>query len=109
MRWSEIVNLLGSIASVTGVSLLWLKDTIKLTPDEIIAVAVAASFVLGLATTGVLVIRYGYRRWALQGDALAKVVYLTLAFPAVMFSMILIGISVNKLMISIDWNWFFRP
>jgi hypothetical protein len=104
----EIVNILGSIASITGISLLWLKDNNHFSPMDILAISVAVSFCLGLATLGVVICRYFYYRWFSQKDLLVKITYFALAIPIISCLMIMIVLFINKVVISTRFEWFFN-
>jgi hypothetical protein len=103
------VNILGSVASITGVSLLWLRGRDPFGVEEILSVAVTASFALGLLTVGVfLVRRIEARRIRGQGEV-ALWGYRLLAYPIVLVVSFLILLTTNKILLSFPLDWFLRP
>ena len=54
-RLKEAVNLAGSVASLTGISLLWLKD---MAPTATLAAAVPAYFLASLLSIGIFALAY---------------------------------------------------
>ena len=104
----DIVNLIGSIASITGISLLWLKDTTNVSPVFIFSVAIVVSFCFGLLVLDVFLIQYFYRRWFSGRDMLIKVLYFTLAAPVVSVLIILFTMVLGKVLRSPEFKWFFR-
>ena len=80
MAIKETINLAGSIASITGVSLLWVKGLAPLT-NVVIAVPVffvASLLVVGLLTSAWLGFAKGYSEFVDAGW-IAKVAYSSLA------------------------------
>jgi hypothetical protein len=106
--FSEILNFLGSLASVTGVSLLWLKGSGTLDLETIAAVAVSASAVLGLASFLVWALFSGYRRYLIQSPVALRLAYFALGGPVCLFVGALLAAIANKLFLSIPWSWFFH-
>ena len=80
MAIKETINLAGSIASITGVSLLWVKGLVPLT-NVVIAVPVffvASLLVVGLLSSAWLGFAKGYSKFVDAG-CIAKVAYSSLA------------------------------
>ena len=66
LSWIEIIQLLGSIASVTGISLLWIRQ--RATPDpitlmKILTIAIVVFLALTLFSVIILIIQYGARQF----------------------------------------------
>ena len=104
----EVVNFLGSLASVTGVSLLWLKGEREIDLGTILAISLSASGALGLASLFAWALIAGYKRYLDKTSVMLKIAYFTLGIPAIFFVGLLIALSANKLVISVDWFWFLR-
>ena len=107
-RIIEILNMLGSIASIAGISLLWVKGNSRVNAFDIPFFFLAVSFGFGVVAAGLFAIRYYYRRLPASADWLVKSTYFCIAVPVVTFVLILISLCGNKLLISIDWDWFTR-
>lgn len=105
----DIVNILGSIASITGISLLWLKGNSHFSPLDIVVISIAVSFCLGLATLGVVIFRYLYYRWFSQRDLLVRIAYFALAIPIIICLMTMIALFTNKVVTSPEFQWFIKP
>lgn len=73
----ELVNFIGSIASITGISLLWLKGSINISPDVIVAAVLGVSFCFGLLLLEVLILRSFYRKFVFGRSSLFKTVFLS--------------------------------
>jgi len=76
------VSVAGSIASVTGISLLWLRDRID--PETAFTVplfALTASIGLGFSALAYRAFMRGYDRWARNAETSVKVAYVSLAAP----------------------------
>lgn len=107
-RVAATVNILGSIASITGVSLLWLKGRGPFSIEEILSVAASACFALGLATTSIFLVRKVEARLTQRQGELAKWGYRLLAYPIALVAGLLILLLTNKLMINSPFDWFLR-
>jgi hypothetical protein len=83
LRFIEVINILGSVASVTGVSLLWLKNEVSLDYlfFEIPAIAVMVSLMLGFSSILYYCIRNIFVRHFSSRDALLKVSFFAFAIP----------------------------
>ena len=82
----DFIHITGSIASVTGISLLWIKDLIH-APSLVLLVAIpviiTATFLsFGLAFFAFALVRYGYRTFALKEDFAWKAIYLCFSIAA---------------------------
>jgi amino acid transporter len=89
----EIVNFIGSIASITGISLLWLKGTENINPVDILATTVVVSISFGFLFLGIGIILYIYRRWVKNLDWVWKIVFFCLFLPITGVSIWLIAVS----------------
>jgi hypothetical protein len=105
----EIVNTVGSVASITGVSLLWLKGDGPLAWENVVGVAMIVASCVGLASALAWLLLQGYRRFAAEASLLQKVAYIGLGVPGTVLGGVLLALLANKLFISINWNWFFQP
>lgn len=107
-RVVSTVNILGSVASITGVSLLWLKGRGPFRVEEILSVAVTASVALGLVTIGVfLVRRIEVMRVRSHGEV-ALWGYRLLAYPVLLVASLFILLIANKILLNFPFDWFFR-
>ncbi|SRR6266581_2389416 len=83
IRWIEVVNVAGSIASVTGISLLWFKDRID--PETAFITvplfAITASLGLGFSALAYHAFIRGYDHWARNAETSVKLAYVSLAVP----------------------------
>lgn len=73
----DIITLAGSIASITGVSLLWLKELLP-SANIVLGVptlAVASILVVALASTAYLLFRTGYSKIAGDRGGAVKLIY----------------------------------
>ena len=104
----EIVNTVGSLASITGISLLWLKGDGPVAWENVVGVAMIVALCVGLASALAWLLLQGYRRFAAQGSLLVKVAYIGLGAPGAVLGGILLALLANKFFISINWNWFFQ-
>src|SRR5688500_2025464 len=77
----EIVNLVGSVASITGITLLWLKDTLPISPLDVPWAAGIVSVFIGIMAVCVIIFRSIYVRWFRNKDIVVKVAFFTLAAP----------------------------
>lgn len=90
MEWNKFrdaVNLGGSVASITGISLLWLN---QLTPSvNLLAltpiVVIAALLSVGCVTLAVYLLRSGYQSFVQSATFSMKVVYWCFAGAAMIF------------------------
>lgn len=94
-RWVEAVNLLGSLASITGISLLLLKEKIP-SAERIgysLAVLFTCSFALGICAALFITIRDLHSdippKWRIPAYALGLPVVIFLAFMLVMAGYVL--------------------
>lgn len=87
----EIVNFIGSIASITGISLLWFKGSSDTSPIQVVWIALIVSLCFGFLTLCVAIIRYIYLRWIRSWDVLWKITYFALAAPLIFCLAVFIG------------------
>ena len=86
-----ITNLLGSIASITGIALLWIKTGTSVSLIDIVWVGGFVSVCFGLLMLGVVLIRAAYVKFVKSKDVLVKIVYFALATPIVALGMAMIA------------------
>jgi len=83
IKWTEVVSVAGSIASITGISLLWLRDRID--PGTAFVTvplfALTASIGQGFSALAYRAFMHGYDRWARNAETSVKVAYVSLAAP----------------------------
>lgn len=104
----ELFHFLGTLASVTGVSLLWLKDRVTIRPEDIVAVAISVAFVLGVLTAaGTLIWRIYLAHIRRHGRSWTAV-YFLIGSPVMIFIAGIVLLLVNKFMINFPFDWFFR-
>jgi len=103
----EIVQMVGAIASITGVSLLWLKRPILDNFDNIAFIAVFAALWLAIISIVILVIIELYLRHFKTEAALRKIVFFIVSVVLALLFLGILGLIGNKIVISINWNWFF--
>jgi len=90
----DIINLLGSIASITGISLLWAKNGTSVSLIEIIWVGGFVSVCFGLLAFGLILIRSGYHKYVKSKDVLVKTVYFAIASPIIALGMSIIAAGI---------------
>lgn len=90
----DAVHFLGSIASITGITLLWLRGTIAISPLEIGWFACIVSLFIGLTATFIVLIRHTYIRWIRHKDMVVKVAFFGLATPISTLLIIMVGFAV---------------
>jgi hypothetical protein len=97
--WLDLVNVAGSVASITGISLLWMRDCIDWSEAAITMpiLAVFSAIVLGGLTLGFIGLRYGYRRWAKPRDSAWRIAYLAFAIPLAIAFTTAVGASGRSL------------
>ena len=73
----DVVNIAGSVASITGISLLWMKEKIHAANllFSVPVVASAAFLSLGLVATAFVAIRFYYFEFFASRDNAIKVMY----------------------------------
>lgn len=74
----ELVNLVGSVAGITGVSLVTASNSLGKTPANILAVVVTATLLLGIGTLAVGFARGAFVRYSASMDGFWKVGVLSL-------------------------------
>lgn len=109
VSYLEIVNAVGSLASITGISLLWFKGDGPLSWENVVGTAMIVASCVGLASALAWLLLQGYRRIAAEGSLFVKVAYIGLGLPGAVLGGVLLMLVANKLFISINWNWFFQP
>lgn len=89
-RIIDVIHLLGSIASITGISLLWLKPELNVITlfFDIPIIAFLVLLSLGIVSYGIIAIRFGYSKLLINKDLLWKTAYFSTAI-----SIIFAGIS----------------
>jgi hypothetical protein len=104
----DALNIVGSVASITGISLLWIKDltgSIDWGLVSVVALIVPAQF--GLLSGLVWLLMAGYQKFVSQHSVLIKVFYFGIGGPAIPICCFAAAALVNKIVISINWEWFF--
>ena len=93
----DVVNIAGSVASLTGISLLWLKDRVPsaklFAVIPVVAIVVALS--LGLVSLAFVLIRYGYRKLVATRDAAIKLMCLCLSVAVALFLLSIAGYFIS--------------
>jgi hypothetical protein len=90
----DAVHFLGSIASITGITLLWLRGTVAISPLEIAWFACIVSLFVGLTATFIALVRHIYIRWFRHKDMVVKVAFFGLATPISTLLIIIVGVAV---------------
>ena len=105
-RWIDIIHVVGSVASITGISLLWLKATFNVHTLVITipTVSLLALFSLGVASLGIIAIRYGYGLFPTALDTFEKIAYFGITVPVVFafigwFLLIIWGLGLQEVRI----------
>ena len=106
--FAQILNFLGSLASVTGVSLLWLKGSAEIDLATILVFALVASSTLGFVSLVFFWCRLVYLRYVKDVGFLLKIAYFFLSVPFCFIMIALVIGLINKLFLSIDSGWFFK-
>lgn len=104
----DVLNTVGSIASITGISLLWLKGDGGVDWVSALIIVVAVSAGLGMASALVWAYIMGYRKLAATSSVLIRVAYIGLGAPTLILLGLLLALLTNKFFLLIDWGWFFR-
>jgi len=104
----DVVNTVGSLASITGISLLWLKGESGINWEVLLLLAFAVPAAVGLVSAVAWALILGYRRLASGQSTLVRVAYIGLSGPAAVLIVVLLALIANKLFISINWQWFFQ-
>jgi len=104
----DVLNTVGSIASITGISLLWLKGDGGVNWADALVAVIAVSACVGLASALAWAFILGYRKVAAPNSVLIRVAYIGLGTPGLFLVGVLLALMVNKLFISLDWSWFFH-
>lgn len=104
----DVFNTIGSLASITGVSVLWLKGTGTINWEVILLAALAVPALVGLASALAWALLLGYRTPTISGSHLLRIAYLGLGYPIATLAGLLLILLANKLFISLDWRWFFH-
>jgi hypothetical protein len=90
----EIVNFIGSIASITGISLLWLKGSENIRPLDIVFLSGLVSISFGFLFLGIAIVRSIYKRWVINQDWVWKIVFFALIIPLLGFSIWVIAVFI---------------
>ena len=106
-KFGEIVQIVGAITSITGISLLWLRKPILDNFEDILFMAVLVALWLGAFSLIVLAIVELYQRRFRQQTILRRTVFFVVAVALAMLLFGLLMLVGNKIVIMIDWNWFF--
>jgi lysylphosphatidylglycerol synthetase-like protein (DUF2156 family) len=107
IRFIDIVHLLGSVASITGISLLWLKSelNIKTILVEIPVLALLISFSLGIISVGIILLRYLYQKYFINKEMMWKFAFFALSIPTIA---LIIGFFIFVIW-SLVWFELLRP
>jgi hypothetical protein len=85
-RLIDFIHLVGSIASITGVSLLWIKDSLRVPSTSFLlaipVLSVATLLSLGLASLAYMLVKTGYDKFVRSSDPGWKVTYLFFSIAA---------------------------
>lgn len=103
-----VFHLLGSVTSVTGVTFLWLKEVADVALEDLAALAVAVSFVLGLITLSMLHLIRLKKRWVQPGDAAMSTAYYLVGVPVALALTLFLLLLINKIGLSFSFGWFFQ-
>jgi hypothetical protein len=89
----DVVHFCGSVASITGISLLWLKNTIL--PGKLLifllAYSTATALSLGLISITFVIIRFGYQEFVAESDLPVRFAYLSFAVGIALFFLSILG------------------
>ncbi len=85
-KTSAAINLAGSMASITGISLVWLKTT---SPGSNLAMAVpvfliASLFAVGMIAIAYLIFKWGYKAFAEDAEVAGKIAYVSVALGSLL-------------------------
>lgn len=94
----EVVNLFGSIASITGISLLWIRESLKLNIDSlaIISTLITVLFIFGSLSLVIAIIHYLYFNYVKEFNILWKITFFTLGLPLIMFICVGFFFSISR-------------
>ncbi len=83
LRWIDISHMIGSVASVTGISLLWLRSQLNIQTFvvDIPIIALLVLFSLGIGSVGIIMIRFGYYYFFKTRDTLLRFAYFAISIP----------------------------
>ncbi len=102
----EVFNTVGALASITGVSVLWLKGAGSIDWELVLLAALAVPAITGLAAGLAWFLLLGYRSPRISSSPLLRIMYLGLGYPIVTLIGLLLVLAINKAFISLDWSWF---
>ncbi|ATA53272.1 hypothetical protein CKY39_08655 [Variovorax boronicumulans] len=108
LNFLDVLNAVGSLASITGISLLYLKGEGALSVSDMIGIGLIASCSLGLVALILWTFIRGYRRFMVAAPLMLRVAYFTLGVPAAILFGVVVALLANKAFISVDWSWFFH-
>jgi hypothetical protein len=92
-KFIDVINTFGSIASITGISLLWLKGNTQIDIDTVLMIPIIAlvvSFSLGVLALVYIVVEYFYRKYTKGKGLMVNVAYFCLIVPALIFILIFV-------------------
>lgn len=108
LSFLDVLNAVGSLASITGISFLYLKGDGRLSVGDMIGIGLIASCSLGLAALILWLFIQGYRRFLVAAPLMLRVAYFTLGVPGAALFGVVVALLANKAFISVDWSWFFH-
>lgn len=108
LNFLDVLNAIGSLASITGISFLYFKGEGALSVSDMIGIGLIASCSLGLAALILWTFIQGYRRFLMSSHLMLRVAYFTLGVPAAILFGAVVALLANKTFISVDYSWFFR-
>jgi len=87
IRWIDVVHVLGSVASITGISLLWFKSQLNIQTlvIDIPVIGLLVLFSLGLVSLGIIAVRFGYTRLFKNSDSPWQFAYFSISIPILCF------------------------
>jgi|ERR1051325_9809957 len=89
-----VVNLIGSIASITGVSLLWLRTSTAISPLDLLWFAFVVTFLFGVLALEAIAIRWCFYEWIIKRDWLAKFAFFALVIPIAAAFLFIFGAAI---------------
>lgn len=104
----DILNTVGSLASITGISLLWLKGDGGIDWASALVIAIAVSAGVGMTSVLVWAFIMGYRKLASPNSMFIRIAYIGLGTPGLLLLGVFLALATNKLFLLVNWNWFFH-
>lgn len=107
-KFNEIFSFLGSIASVTGISLLWAKDSIKsISVDDIIFFLVVTVLFISFYSLLIISSIRIFKKYKEENNMFKNVSVILLLIISCVFLGVLLPLLFNKIIISVNFEWFF--